>query len=362
MTSSRIPVRNVYYMLSYAFRALQEQQYRKLATEPFDNIADLCAAILIQGMSAQIKRGLSREYVPHTDELDSPRGKIEITESVRKVTMSRKRLVCTVDDFTVDSRPNRIIKSTMLLLAHADINLIRRTRLRRLLACLDNVGRVDLRRIDWRLRYDRNNQTYRMLIGICHLAVNGLLQSSRPGKTLLMDFLDDQQMHRIYEKFLFGYYSREWRGLINTTHHRIPWMCSAGDGLPIMQPDVVLDNGRDVLIIDAKYYTRTMQRNFSGYTMHSANMYQMFTYVKNKTAQLAAGGEERTVSGMLLYAKTDEERQPDGEFDMGGNRIAVRTLDLNQDFPGIAGQLDDIVMRFFPGSTDGVGCSLFSDA
>ncbi|PWG60260.1 5-methylcytosine-specific restriction endonuclease system specificity protein McrC [Bifidobacterium catulorum] len=350
LTSSSIPIRNVYYMLSYAFRALREQQYRKLGTESFDNIADLCAAILVQGMSTQIKRGLSREYIPHTDELDSPRGRIEITESARKVTMSRKKLVCTVDDFTVDSHANRIIKSTMLLLTHADVGPIRRAKLRRLLACLDNVGRVDLRRVDWRLRFDRNNQTYRMLIGICRLAVKGLLQSSRPGKTLLMDFLDDQQMHRIYEKFLFGYYSREWRGRIKTTHHRIPWMCPAGVELPVMQPDVVLDNGRDTLIIDAKYYTRTMQRNFDSYTMHSTNMYQMFTYVKNKTFQLSANGDAHIVSGMVLYARTDEERQPDGEFDMDGNRIIVRTLDLNQDFSGISSQLDDIVTRFLPES------------
>ncbi|WP_276310737.1 5-methylcytosine-specific restriction endonuclease system specificity protein McrC [Bifidobacterium simiarum] len=349
-TSPVIPIRNVYYMLSYAFRALQEQQYRKLATESFDNIADLCAAILIQGMTTQIKRGLSREYVSHADELDSPRGRIEITESVRKVTMSRKRLICTVDDFTVDSQANRIIKSTMMMLVHADISRNRKTRLRQLLACLDDVRRIDLRRTDWNIRYDRNNQTYRMLIGICHLTVRGLLQSSQPGRTLLMDFLDDQQMCRIYEKFLFGYYSHEWRDRINTTHHRIPWMVDGGEDslLPVMQPDVVLDDGRDVLIIDAKYYTRTMQRNFGRYKIHSANLYQMFTYVKNKTAQLAADGSARAVSGMLLYAKTDEERQPDGEFDMGGNVIAVRTLDLDQDFPVIAGQLDDVVARYFP--------------
>lgn len=351
LTSSSIPIQNVYYMLAYAFRALQERRYRRLDTEHFDNIADLCAAILIQGMSTQIKRGLSREYVPHADELDSPRGRIEITESVRKVTLTRNRLVCTVDDFTVDSRPNRIIKSTMLMLAHADVSPARKVKLRRLLACLDNVGRVDLRRVDWQLRYDRNCQTYRMLVGVCHLAAKGLLQSSQPGKTLLMDFLDDQQMHRIYEKFLFGYYSREWRGRIDTTHHRIPWMCPEGEGLPIMQPDVVLDNGRDVLIIDAKYYTRTMQRNFGTYTMHSANMYQMFTYVKNKTAQLVTEGVGHAVSGLVLYAKTDEDRQPDGEFDMGGDRIAVRTLDLNQDSSGIAKQLDDIAAEFFPATS-----------
>ncbi|PLS31225.1 5-methylcytosine-specific restriction protein C [Bifidobacterium margollesii] len=351
--TSQIPVRNVYYMLSYAFRSLREQQYRRLATEPFDNIADLCAAILIQGMSTQIKRGLCRDYVSHTDELASPRGRIEISRTVRTASLSRKRIICTIDDFTVDSKPNRIIKSTMLLLVRADINRSRRSRLWELLACLSDVRRIDLRRADWHMRYDRNNETYRMLIGICRLVVNGLLQGSQSGKTLLMDFLDDQQLHQLYEKFLFEYYAQEWRDAVKVTHHRIPWMIdedgsSCAECLPVMQPDVVLDDGHDVLIIDAKYYTHAMRRHFDGYKLHSANLYQMFTYVKNKSVQLSGEGPERMVSGMLMYAKTDEERQPRGEFLMNGNLIAVTAVDLSRDFSDIAHCLDEVVARFFP--------------
>ena len=45
---------------------------------------------------------------------------------------------------------------------------------------------------------------------------------------------------------------------------------------------------------------------------------------------------------MLLYAKTDEEITPNRE----GNKIAVRTLDLNQDFSKIKKQLDCIVTDY----------------
>ena len=58
-----IPVRNIYYMLSYAFQVLSEQGYRNIATEQFENVAELCAAILSKGVSLQIKRGLGREYI-----------------------------------------------------------------------------------------------------------------------------------------------------------------------------------------------------------------------------------------------------------------------------------------------------------
>jgi 5-methylcytosine-specific restriction enzyme subunit McrC len=49
---------------------------------------------------------------------------------------------------------------------------------------------------------------------------------------------------------------------------------------------------------------------------------------------------------MLLYAKTDEEIYPDNEYQMSGNRICVRTLDLNCDFEEIAAQLNEIAQKF----------------
>ena len=44
-----IPVQNVYYMLAYAFQVLNEDGYRNVATEQFNNVAELCAAILTKG-------------------------------------------------------------------------------------------------------------------------------------------------------------------------------------------------------------------------------------------------------------------------------------------------------------------------
>ena len=49
------------------------------------------------------------------------------------------------------------------------------------------------------------------------------------------------------------------------------------------------------------------------------------------------------MSGMLLYAKTDELVLPNNNYIMGGNAISVKTLDLDCDFVEIRKQLDDIV-------------------
>ena len=79
--------------------------------------------------------------------------------------------------------------------------------------------------------------------------------------------------------------------------------------------------------------------------IHSDNLYQIFTYVKNKEAEF--GDKPHTVSSMLLYAKTDEEIQPDHSYRMSGNKISVRTLDLNRDFSEIKAQLNAIVAEHF---------------
>lgn len=59
--------------------------------------------------------------------------------------------------------------------------------------------------------------------------------------------------------------------------------------------------------------------------------------------ELAARPHE--VSGMLLYAKTDETGLPNNTYMMSG--ISVKILDLNCDFSEISNQLNKIVeLRF----------------
>ena len=80
-----------------------------------------------------------------------------------------------------------------------------------------------------------------------------------------------------------------------------------------------------------------MQQQYDKQTIRSAHLYQIFTYVKNLDKETTGN-----VSGMLLYARTWEEVEPDLNVIIGGNRIMARTLDLNCDFQNIRGQLNKI--------------------
>lgn len=337
-----IKVQNIYYMLAYAFQILHEQGYKDVAVENFQNAAELLAAILCRGVSVQVKRGLGKQYITREEALSSPRGKIEVSESIKTQAIRKRQLVCAYDEFSVDSYPNRILKTTMETLLSANISKSRKKELRKLLIYFDEVSMLDKHTINWNLQYDRNNQTYRMLVEICHIIMKGLLQTNVDGTTRIMDYLDEQTMPKLYEKFILGYFQREHPEL-KAYSPQIEWQLDDGfkTMLPTMQSDIVIKNKRTkrTLIIDAKYYAHNTQMKapYMTQTIHSGNLYQIFTYVKNWAAE-----PDETVSGMLLYARTDDDTQPGNDYQMSGNQISVQTLDLFCDFSVISKQLDAI--------------------
>ena len=340
-----IPIQNIYYMLSYAFQTLQAENYKDLAAENFHNTAELCAAIIDKGIGIQLKHGLRRDYVSKSESLSTLQGKLNISESIKTQTMLKKQMICTYDEFSTNIQFNQIIKSTVLLLLKANITNSRKKSLRKLLLFFSDVNEIDLHFVNWNQQYNRSNQNYQMLIGMCYLVYKGLLTTQNNGTTKLMDFFDGQRMCRLYEKFLLEYYRKEHPEL-TANASQIAWQLDDTENqmLPRMQTDIMLSKNNNILIIDAKYYSHMTQQQYGIHTLHSNNLYQIFTYVKNKEFELR--NYEHTVSGMLLYAQTDEDIIPNNTYHMSGNQISVLALDLNQDFSKISRTLDDIAKNF----------------
>lgn len=341
-----IPIHNIYYMLSYAFQILNEQGYKNIATESFENVAELCAAILSKGISTQLKRGLGREYIEHMESLSSMRGRVDLAESIKTRSFLKKQIICSYDEFSVNFSLNQILKTTMELLLREDISIRYKRELKKLLMYFNEVDTLNVNSINWNVKYHRNNQTYHMLVSIFYLVIEGLLQTNSNGTTYLMDFFDEQRMSRLFEKFVFKYYRREFPQL-SVSASQIPWSVDDGlyDMLPVMQSDVMISHEDKILIIDTKYYSQMTQAYYGTHALHSGNLYQIFTYVKNKSAEFRE--ESREVSGMLLYAQTDELVQPNHTYEMSGNKISVKTLNLDCHFADIADQLNEIVKDYF---------------
>lgn len=341
-------IKNIYYMLSYAFMTLDQSEYEDIETEEFDNIHNLFAAILAKGIGKQLKQGLYKEYINKKEDLMVVRGKIDMPGTMRNRVAKKNALTCEYDVLSENNLLNQILKTTsLILLRHGSVDTEYRDDLKKKLLFFSSVDEIDTNNVKWSsIRFQRNNQAYRMLVSICQLIIEGMLLTTEDGEQKLASFVDEQRMSRLYEKFILEYYAKE-HPEIRSSSSQIKWALDDGAGtmLPIMQSDIMLEKANTVLIIDAKYYSRTTQSVYDSYSLISGNLYQIFTYVKNKDKEY--GDTEHSVSGMLLYAATDEAIQPDETYQMSGNQIEVKTLDLGVNFSEIAKQLDDIVISAF---------------
>ena len=209
---ANIKVKNIYYMLTYAFKVLHEENYQNIETEEFEYVSDLLAAILCKGISSQVKRGLGKDYKQCRETLHSPKGKIEIAVSIKEQTMRSCKLSSIYDSYEENTYLNQILKSTMYCLLRSDeVKPERKKSLKKLMLYFDNVNMIRLKNVRWKgIQYSKNNMTYKMLISICYLVVQGLLLSEENGSIKMSKYMDDRQMYALYEKFVLAYYRKHF--------------------------------------------------------------------------------------------------------------------------------------------------------
>ena len=279
------------------------------------------------------------------EELSVLRGKLNIQGTIRNKIQHKQKLSCEYDELSENNLLNQILKTTMkILVRQKTVRQEHKVVLKKNLVFFDNVDEIEPSQIKWdRIRYQKNNQSYRMLMNVCYLVITGLILSTDKGEVKLATFLDDRAMHSLYEKFILEYY-RYHHPEYKANPDTIPWDIDDGmiEFLPAMVTDITLKHGGRTLIIDAKYYAHTMQSQYDIQSIHSGNLYQVFTYVKNLDKDNTGN-----VAGMLLYAKTQEQITPNNKYSMGGNTIWVKTLDLNLPFSQIEEQLEKIAGDYF---------------
>ena len=339
-----ILIRNIYYMLAYAFRDFKYGMDEDIAGEQFEGTHELFAEILIRGVSYLLKQGLFKTYESNESALSTIRGKIHIYKTYEIGQTNPHQAYCIYDELTENNIYNQVLKITLLhLLQCVNVSPQRKDSISSLLMYFHDVDTISFQSVRWTiLCFDRRNINYQMLIYICEFIQRDMLMTTEDG-AYRMRQLSEKQMNLLFQRFVLAYFQRH-HPETNARSEQISWSFEEDnnnndDLLPNMQTDIMLSlNGR-TLIIDTKYYSHILQSHYNKKIFHSQNFMQLFTYVGNY--DYAHTGK---VDGMLLYAKTEEDISPEiTKKTPDGNRILVRTLDLYQDFQGICNQLENCV-------------------
>ena len=165
-----IPIANIYYLLCYAWDALEEKDtLAEVDSSQLPELVDLFARVLVSGTRRLLRRGLDRGYLPHEGHISGVRGKLVVTETLCRDLLSRGRAACVWDDLEYNTLPNQILKTTLeLLYRDAAIEEASRADIHDLLRWLSPVQSLQLRSEHFRrIQLHRNNRIYAFLLHVC---------------------------------------------------------------------------------------------------------------------------------------------------------------------------------------------------
>lgn len=343
----RIFIKNIYYMMSYAFKELKENNFVNINKEEFEHSYELFAVILNRAISKQVRQGLYMSYVKKRKSLSTIRGRIIVSETIKNDMKGKRLVACEYNELSANNIFNQIIKTTlMILIKQNEIKLEYRNCLKRQMVSFMDVDIIEPRTIKWdTLQYNSINKDYELLMNLCYFILNGFIMTTESGRFRLKEF-SEEHISRLYERFVLEYYKKHYKNLKPSASY-ICWdydekktMSKMIKYLPKMKSDIILNNKKTnmTLIIDTKYYNKITQSYYEKEIFNSGHLYQLYAYVKNKDYNNSG-----KIVGMLLYAKAEGCVDIDCRGVFGGNEIVINALDLNVDFNIIKEQLNSIV-------------------
>ena len=345
MSAERIPIANVYYLLCYAWRHVEERDLVKLdALDELERVHDLLGKVLVEGTFRLARQGLDRGYREVGEDLAGIRGKVDVGRTVKRALRSRGRVACAFEELTPDVLHNRILRSTLsALLRVRDLDGNVRAGVRSAYGKLAGVTDVRVtRRMFDRVQLDRNRRYYRFLLSVCRLVHELLLVDERSGNYRFAR-ITDARMSTVYEDFVIEFYRREQdRYRVNWRGRNIRW---SRDGthederpkLPRMEADVILEAKDRRIILDAKYYAEALGGRFGG-KLRSDNLYQLLAYLRNREATEAPGAVHE---GILLYPTVGQPIS--ARVRLEGHKIQARSIDLSKDWKDIHDDMLQII-------------------
>ena len=338
MSTTAIPIANIYYLLCYAWRyADQRDAVRADTLGKMERVQDLLAKVLAAGICRLIRQGIDRGYRERHEDIAGIRGKIVVGETVKRALRARGQVHCELEELSVDVMHNRILRSTLRsLLRLGDLDRSIRAEVRNAYLKLDGVQLVPLSRRQFsNVQLDGNRRHYRFLLSICRLIYEQLLVDERSGDATFTDF-SDERMAQLYENFIAEFYRREQQVFrVNGGGRRIRWL---DDGtpehqrtsIPRMEADVILEAPHRRIILDAKFYREALGGRHGHRGLHSENLYQLLAYLRNREATVPS---TRRHEGILLYPTVTDPIRID--VCLEGFWIHARSIDLAQDWRNI---------------------------
>jgi 5-methylcytosine-specific restriction enzyme subunit McrC len=335
-----IPIQNIYFIFCYAWRRLEESKVVDVGGVNSPELVDLFAKVLVGGVKHLIRRGIDRGYIPITEELSTVRGRVNLSECMKRAIRKAPRLACEFDELSHNVLHNQILKATILrLIESAGIDGENAHQLRILLKSFGVVSALRLSKRDFRqVQIHRNNAFYSFLVSLCELIYDSTLPEGHGEKYRFKDIIrDDKKMPLVFQEFVRNFLAIE--SDFKVTPLTLRWDAISDEEenlkmLPTMTTDIHLEKADKRIIVDTKYYKESLQEHHGKQSIHSWHLYQLFSYLKNAEVRHPA---YLNAEGILLYPAVGQKLSV--KVTIQGHPVHVRSINLDQPWPMIKNDL-----------------------
>lgn len=249
--------RNLLKMLSYTEKlSIREINSAELNSEEFD-FFEIFIYLFAKKLNEQIKSTQRREYVKNSEEINFVRGRID---TKRYTNPARLHIIpCNFYQFSLDNTLNRTLKYTCYLMSKIVTNIEIFRLLKSIDAVMDSVSLVPITisEID-RISFNRLNQMFEPFIRTCRIFLSNstlTLQASEIENFSLLI-----PMETLFEEFIFEVLNEDVQyffgpDAIVCSQKNIGKLAKREDGSGVFNllPDIVVNIGKEVAIIDTKY-------------------------------------------------------------------------------------------------------------
>lgn len=284
------------------------------------DLLQLIAQTFTQLLLKEMRKGVYKEYKLVQQNNLTLKGRLLVSEQVRKNAFVPVRAYCEYDQFQEDVLLNRILKRALTLVFPHLKNSHYKSSAMFILDMFKNVDERKFNTTDLaKVKFNRQNKRYENIFKIAKMILLQEMMTSKFDQHLSFGILFE--MNALYESYIdrcLQYLSYEKKFNVFSQHDKkyLLMNIETGRGNIKLKPDFYLVGEKEELIIDTKWKTISLEERL---LYNQGDIYQMYAYV---TAY------EKVKKCILLYPYMEETDYPIWKVPEKEKYIEIHTVRL----------------------------------
>ncbi|WP_459861134.1 McrC family protein [Campylobacter concisus] len=262
--SKRILLRMLKTLKNHSFKNINIANLKSLNLP----LLEIFISMFLNEVSKLIKIGIKSDYVVLEDNLKFLKGKLKISEQIRKNIVHKERFYVCYQEFSIDRAENRLIKSTLEFLYRRSKSSRNQRLIREYLFIFDEISSSSDINADFsRLKLNRQTKHYEQALLWSKIFLQNKSFSPYRGSDVAFALLFD--MNTLFESYVGNFIKKSFPSTI--LQHSEKYLVENPQSFKL-RPDIFL---KDKFIADTKWKIISSKYNIS-----QADLYQLYAYGK----------------------------------------------------------------------------------